>query len=153
MNDWAAGTTYTPSSGLGSAFKWGLNGSPQGLSQTGANAFGAGLRGIGQGMMQGGQGAFQNPGMSFAQGLNNGMSVMRQPPPQGAFAPTGEVPAAGGEKRSEFNIGSLLGLRPFSESLKSGGIFGLLGGMGKGGGMEPKFDPKNLFGPFGGYGG
>jgi hypothetical protein len=108
MNDWAAGTTYTPSTGLGSAFKWGLNGGPQGLSQTGANAFGAGLRGIGQGMMQGGQGAFQNPGMSFASGLNNGMQAMRKPQGQGAFGfASGE--GMGQQMSPIFNLKGLFG--------------------------------------------
>lgn len=85
MNDWAANTTYTPASGMGSAFKWGLNNMPQGLSQRGANAFGGALQGMGASMMQGGQGAFQNPGMAFASGLNNGMQSLRQQQPQGAF--------------------------------------------------------------------
>ena len=107
MNDWAAGTTYTPASGMGSAFKWGLNNMPQGLSQRGANAFGGALQGMGASMMRGGQGAFQNPGMSFASGLNNGMQSLRRPQ-QGAFG-FGSGEGMGQQMAPMFNLKGLFG--------------------------------------------
>lgn len=111
MNSWEAGTTYTPASGLGSAFKWGLNDRPQGLSQGGWNALGGAMSGIGKGMLMQNQGAFSNPGMGFAQGLENGMQQRRLQqfsPPQGAFGQA-QSGGMGQQMAPMFNIKSLFG--------------------------------------------
>jgi hypothetical protein len=101
---------------------------PQSLTQTGANAFGKGLQGAGLSMMPQGQGAFGNPGMAFAQGLNNSRQAMKEPEPQQS--------QEGGGGGMYFG-GILPGLL--------GGKFG--GGMG--GAMGGGFDIKKLFGGMG----
>lgn len=110
MNPWEASTTYTPASGLGSAFKWGLNDRPQGLSQGGWNALGGAMAGMGKGMLMQNQGAFSSPAMGLAQGLGDGMQQRRLQqfsPPQGAFGAQGG--GMGQQMAPIFNLKGLFG--------------------------------------------